>query len=117
MVTIIKSLRQKWVDEYKQYKQEGGKFLHNGLIKASAASEILAEIEGTTSETYNQIIEDLVSREQLGIKKYGTTVDDANLTDKQWMQHAYEEALDFSVYLKRLMRQYEGANNTPHSND
>lgn len=56
---------------------------------------------------YEQIIADLTEREAMGKKKYGTSVDDAMLTQKEWMQHAYEEALDFAVYLKKLMNQKE----------
>jgi hypothetical protein len=52
---------------------------------------------------YQQIIADLEKREAMGIQKYGTSVDDASLTQEQWMQHAYEEALDFAVYLKKMM--------------
>jgi hypothetical protein len=54
---------------------------------------------------YEQIIADLTERETMGKRKYGTSVDDAMLTQKEWMQHAYEEALDFAVYLKKLMNQ------------
>ena len=39
----------------------------------------------------------------MGRAKYGTTVDKANLSEREWMQHAYEEALDFAIYLKRMM--------------
>ena len=56
---------------------------------------------------YQQIISDLEKREAMGIEKYGTSVDDAMLTQKQWMQHAYEEALDFAVYLKKMMSQID----------
>jgi hypothetical protein len=52
---------------------------------------------------YEQIIADLQQREAMGVKKYGTSVDDAMLTQQEWMQHAYEEALDFAVYLKKMM--------------
>jgi hypothetical protein len=52
---------------------------------------------------YQQIIADLEEREAMGVRKYGTSVDDAMLTQQQWMQHAYEEALDFAVYLKKMM--------------
>lgn len=52
---------------------------------------------------YQQIIADLEKREAMGVRKYGTSVDDAMLTQQQWMQHAYEEALDFAVYLKKMM--------------
>lgn len=50
-----------------------------------------------------RVCEDIERRQQLGIKKYGTTVEQNPLTTKEWIQHAYEEALDLAVYLKRLM--------------
>lgn len=53
--------------------------------------------------TVQSVIQDLNDRSQLGIKKYGTTLADNNLTHKQWLQHAYEEALDMALYLKRAM--------------
>jgi hypothetical protein len=56
-------------------------------------------------KVYEQIISDLKEREAMGIRKYGVSVDDAQLTDDQWLQHAYEEALDFAVYIKKLMNQ------------
>ena len=48
---------------------------------------------------------DIRYRQQIGVKKYGTTVAGNQLTRKQWLQHAYEEALDLSVYLKRLLQE------------
>jgi len=50
------------------------------------------------------VCEDITKRQALGIKKYGTTVADNKLTHDQWLQHAYEEALDLAVYLKRAMQ-------------
>jgi hypothetical protein len=58
-------------------------------------------------KVYEQIILDLKEREAMGIRKYGVSVDDAQLTDDEWLQHAYEEALDFAVYIKKLMNQKE----------
>jgi hypothetical protein len=51
---------------------------------------------------YN-IIDDLLAREEKGIKEYGTTMDRTDLSEKEWLQHAYEEALDLSIYLKKLI--------------
>jgi hypothetical protein len=51
---------------------------------------------------YN-IIDDLLAREEKGIKEYGTTMDRNDLSEKEWLQHAYEEALDLSIYLKKLI--------------
>ena len=42
-------------------------------------------------------------REERGLMKYGTTVDRTDLTQAQWLQHAYEEALDLAIYLKKVM--------------
>jgi hypothetical protein len=47
------------------------------------------------------VIEDLKSRSERGIAKYNTTLDQNNKDD--YMQHAYEEALDLAQYLKKEM--------------
>jgi hypothetical protein len=64
---------------------------------------ITHDFDNCQSDIYKEVISDLISREKMGRAKYGTTVDNANLSEKEWMQHAYEEALDFAIYLKRLM--------------
>lgn len=51
-----------------------------------------------------EVCQDIAKRQAMGLKKYGTTVADNPLTKKQWIQHAYEEALDLAVYLKRLSK-------------
>jgi hypothetical protein len=52
---------------------------------------------------YN-IINDLFEREEKGLKEYLTTMDRTDLTELEWLQHAYEEALDLSIYLKKLIK-------------
>jgi hypothetical protein len=52
---------------------------------------------------YN-IINDLIDREEKGLKDYLTTMDRTDLTELEWLQHAYEEALDLSIYLKKLIK-------------
>ena len=53
------------------------------------------------------VCEDIAQRQQLGIAKYGTTVAGNPLELKQWLHHAYEEALDMAVYLKRAINEIE----------
>ena len=55
------------------------------------------------SNTIQAVIDDLDKREALGRKKYRTDVDRTDFTHEQWLQHAYEEALDMALYLKRAM--------------
>lgn len=43
----------------------------------------------------------------MGIAKYGTTVSDNPLELRQWVQHAYEEALDQAIYLRRIMEELD----------
>ena len=66
---------------------------------------ITHDFDNCQSDVYKEVITDLISREKMGRAKYGTTVDKANLSEREWMQHAYEEALDIAIYLKRMMSQ------------
>jgi hypothetical protein len=65
---------------------------------------ITHDFDNLQSETYKEVITDLIAREKMGRMKYGVTVDKANLSEQEWLNHAYEEALDFAIYLKRLMK-------------
>ena len=55
------------------------------------------------SRTLDRVIADLEAREQMGLGKYGVTVDRGDLGHSEWLQHAYEEALDLCLYLRRAL--------------
>ena len=55
-----------------------------------------------------EVCADIEKRQALGIRKYGTTVADNPLSLAQWLDHAYEEALDMAIYLKRAKKELEG---------
>jgi hypothetical protein len=55
------------------------------------------------SNILDQTIKDLQAREIRGLKEYGTTMDRTDLSQDEWLQHAYEEALDLALYLKKLL--------------
>ena len=46
---------------------------------------------------------ELKQRREMGLNKYGTTLEDAGLTRRQLLQHAKEEALDSAEYLQTLI--------------
>ena len=52
------------------------------------------------------VIEQFKQRSEVGINKYGVTLDRTDLTRLQWLQHAQEEAMDLILYLEKL-KQYE----------
>jgi hypothetical protein len=61
----------------------------------------LIDVTGIEAE----VCSDIAERQRKGIEKYGVTVADNSLTHKEWLQHAYEEALDHAIYLKRAMKE------------
>lgn len=51
------------------------------------------------------VINRLKDRAKIGYEKYGTNLDRNDLITDQWIDHAIEEALDFSLYLTKLKQQ------------
>lgn len=62
------------------------------------------EAQGTEA----RVCEDIAKRQSLGIEKYGKTVEQNPLFLREWLQHAYEEALDLAIYLKRSIEELDG---------
>jgi len=53
-----------------------------------------------------EVFSDMVRRQRAGIDEYGQELAEADLSPKEILQHAYEEALDLAIYLKaRLMKE------------
>jgi histidinol dehydrogenase len=63
------------------------------------------------SHNYDTVVESVVNRlrdrAKAGFEKYGTDLDRTDLTTEQWMEHAIEEALDFSLYLTKLKQNFK----------
>lgn len=53
------------------------------------------------------VCHDIARRQALGLNKYKTTVADNSLPLIAWLNHAYEEALDQAIYLKRAMAEIQ----------
>jgi hypothetical protein len=47
-------------------------------------------------------------RSQLGINKYGTTLERDDLTAEEWVNHLQEELMDAILYLQRLKHDING---------
>jgi len=50
------------------------------------------------------VIDKIKSRSEVGIKKYGVTLDRTDFTTIQWIDSAIEEQMDNILYLTRLKR-------------
>lgn len=51
-----------------------------------------------------EIVNKFISRSELGIKKYGTTLDRNDLTIEEWVDHAVEECMDLMLYLYKIKK-------------
>ena len=60
-----------------------------------------------TDPVVEAVREDLLRRSQLGIAKYGTTLDRTDVDLKGFLIHLYEEILDSANYLKRSIKELE----------
>lgn len=73
----------------------------------------LAELAEESKPTYSDaivesLIEEYRERSLKGILKYGTTLEDNNLSLYKWLQHAKEEAMDMALYLHKAQKQLNG---------
>lgn len=57
------------------------------------------------------VIRKMYQRSQVGIKKYGTTMERKDLTQAQWLVHLQEEMLDGAIYCQRLLLELENLKN------
>jgi len=63
------------------------------------------------SEIEEKVIEKIRQRAELGLNKYNTTMERTDLTLKEWINHAMEEAMDLSVYLQRILIMLDSLDN------
>lgn len=57
----------------------------------------------TPDKVVRSVMKDLNERSNLGVNKYGTTLDRDDLNTSDWARHLYEELLDASLYIKKLI--------------
>lgn len=55
-------------------------------------------------EIEESVIQKIRERRDRGRKKYGTTMERDDLCTKEWLIHAQQEALDFAIYLEKLIQ-------------
>jgi len=82
--------------------------VHTGASKlGSSAVSVINDsfkkaIEIKRDRIVESVIEKFKSRSEVGIKKYGTTLDRDDLSLEQWLDHAIEEAMDLCLYLTKI---------------
>lgn len=65
---------------------------------------------------YDTIVESVIQkfkqRSDVGITKYGTTLDREDLSTIEWIIHAQEELMDGILYLEKLKKMYTNSTNS-----
>lgn len=59
---------------------------------------------GGAIECEESVILKIRLRRDAGRKKYGTSMERTDLTKLEWLRHAQEEAMDFAIYLEKLIQ-------------
>lgn len=73
----------------------------SGKEKDTMSQWIEAQVKDSVVQS---VINKFKQRSEVGIAKYNTTLDREDLTDKEWINHAQEEAMDLILYLEKLKR-------------
>jgi len=48
------------------------------------------------------VIERMLQRSDVGLRKYGVTTERTDLTTEQWFTHLQEELMDACIYIEKL---------------
>ena len=96
---------------------------YNDLLKAAIDKEYKDMMAKQRAENYmmlkdgykpkDSIVESVISqfkkRSEVGIAKYGVTLDRTDLSTLDWINHAQQEAMDFCLYLEKLKQEFTGS--------
>lgn len=73
----------------------------NMKVKDTMTEWIEAQVKDSVVQS---VINKFKQRSEVGIKKYGTTMDRDDLTRDEWITHISEELMDALLYLEKLKR-------------
>jgi hypothetical protein len=61
-------------------------------------------------EVVRQLLISYIDRSNVGLSKYGTTLEDNNGSLYEWLNHLQEELMDASLYIQKLKNKIEELN-------
>ena len=60
-----------------------------------------------TDPNVQAVCDKLAARSEVGVRKYGTTTDRADLSPREWLCHLQEELMDACVYIEAFLRGHD----------
>ena len=106
--TLMPSSKWFMFNHYLGYQQEGYSDLSQDQKIAIIPQVVLSnnvDAKHTADSIVNTVIDSFIKRSNLGLQKYGTTLDRDDLNVLDWIQHAQEEHMDAILYLEKLKRE------------
>ena len=74
---------------------------HTGIVFFGTEAKPYKEVKDSIVES---VVERFKERSEVGIAKYGVTLDRNDLSSLQWMIHFREELMDGLLYLERVIK-------------
>lgn len=81
-------------------------------VDQSAVASLLKQMQRREDEVEERVVAEIRIRRDKGRAKYGVSMERGDLTRRQWLQHAKEEALDLAIYLEKLIKLEEEKHGT-----
>jgi len=53
------------------------------------------------------VVERMLQRADVGLRKYGVTTERTDLSTVQWLTHLQEEMLDAAIYIEKLKNEFK----------
>lgn len=106
--TLMPSSKWFMFNHYLGYQQEGYSDLSQDQKIAIIPQVVLSnhvDAKHTSDSIVNTVIDSFIKRSNLGLQKYGTTLDRDDLNVLDWIQHAQEEHMDAILYLEKLKQE------------
>ena len=107
-----KNIVQEWFTIGKEYEvkivdSDGDYWVNadDGLDTVLLQSEVEVIEDEQTDSIVESVINQFKQRSEVGINKYGTTLDRNDLSTLEWIEHAKQEAMDFVLYLEKLKQE------------
>jgi hypothetical protein len=75
---------------------------HTGMVYFGTEAKPYKETEIVKDSIVESVINQFKERSEVGITKYGVTLDREDLSTLEWLQHLQEELFDASLYIEKL---------------
>jgi glycosyl transferase family 25 len=112
--TIMPTSQWYMFNHYLGYQKEGYSDLSQDqkiaivpqVIEPQVIEPVKKDNSYTSDSIVNSVIHAFIGRSNVGLQKYGTTLDRDDLSILDWIQHAQEEHMDAILYLEKLKTEY-----------